>query len=80
MRHLVAHLDFQLAHGAGGGRGNVDGGLVGFQRDQVVFGGQHITDLDQDVNDGHILKIANIGNLDFNQLAHSSTLRMSFNN
>ena len=69
---LVADLDLDVPHYAGGGRGHVHGGLVGFQRDQRILGPDRIARLDQHLDDRHVFEIANIGDLDFNQIGHCS--------
>ena len=62
---LVADLDLHFPDGAGGGRGHVQRRLVRFQRDQRVLGLDDVARLDVDLDDRHVLEVADVGNFDF---------------
>ncbi len=70
--HLVADLDLDLLDHASARRRHVHGGLVGFQRDQRILDLDRIARLDQYLDDGHVLEITDIGNLDFDEVCHRS--------
>jgi hypothetical protein len=77
-RQLVARLDEQFPDDAGDGRGNIHGRLVGFQRDQRVLCLHHIADLDQDFDDRHVLEVADVGDLDFDDVTHWLSFQLDF--
>ncbi len=62
---LVADLHLELAHHAGNRGGNVHGRLVGFQCHQRILGLDLVADLDQQLDDRHVLEIADVGHPDF---------------
>jgi len=64
---FVANLYLELFDHAGVGGRNFHRGLVGLDRDEGLFRFDRIAGLDQQFNDRNILKVANIGDLDFNK-------------
>ena len=65
LAHFIADFDAQLADHAVGGRGHVHRRLVGFQRHQRLLGLHLIAGLDQDLDDRHVVKIADVGHFHF---------------
>ena len=68
-RHPVARLHRNCRDPAGGGRGHLHRRLVGLKLDQRLFLGHLIAHGHEDADDRHVLEIANIGNLDFHDVA-----------
>jgi uncharacterized protein (DUF2461 family) len=67
---LVADLDLQFGHHARDRRGHVHRGLVRFQRDQRILGLDRVAGLDQHFDDRHVLEVADVGNLHFDDVTH----------
>ena len=86
LRYLVAGLDGDFLDDAVAGARNVDGCLVRLERHQRFFRGHRIADLHGDFDDRNVLEIPDVGDFDFNDLAHSvspdqtSARRMSASN
>ncbi len=57
---LVADLELNLFDRAGPGRRDVHGGLVGLQRNQRILGFDRIAGLNVDLDDRHVLEIADV--------------------
>ena len=76
---LVAFLHLDLGDLAGGGGRHLHRGLVRFEFDQRVFLFDRVADRNQDRHNGHILEIADIGNLHIRHVSapHSISRRAS---
>ncbi len=61
---LSPTLTLQLLHHAGGGRGHLHRRLVAFQRDERIFLLHRVTGLHQQLDDGHVLEVPDVGDLD----------------
>ncbi len=64
LAHLVADLDLDLADHAGFRRGHVERRLVAFERENHIFLGDGLAGLDVNLDDRHVLEVADIGKLD----------------
>ena len=64
-RHFVADLGDDLRDRARHRRGHVHRRLVGFERDQRLLGLDDVARLHQDLDDRHVLEVADIGNFHF---------------
>ena len=69
LRHLVAHLDLDLAHHAVGRRRNLHRRLVGLEGDERLLLGDGIARLDEHLDDGDVLEVSDIRDDD---LGHKS--------
>ena len=65
LAHLVADLDLDFADHAGLGRRHVERRLVALQREDHLFLGHALAGLDMNVDDRHVLEVADIGKPDF---------------
>ena len=72
LAHLVAELHLHLADDAVGGRGHVERRLVALQRDERLVGLDRLARLHVHLDDGHVLEVADVGDLDFVLMASTS--------
>ena len=70
--HLVAELDLEFLDHAGMAGRDFHGRLVGFHGDQRLVHLHRVARLDQQLDDGHFLEIADVGDLDLDQAHWSS--------
>ena len=70
----VAHLHLEILDRAGRGRRHVHRRLVGLDLDQRILGFDRVPGLDENLDDRHVLEIADCGDLDFER-AHRSLPR-----
>src|SRR3990167_706798 len=66
---LVADLDLELLQHASGGRRDFHRGLVGFDREQRLLGLHRVAGLDQQLDHGHVLEVADVGHAHFEHAA-----------
>jgi hypothetical protein len=64
---LVAQRNLEFFHHAGVRRGNFHRGFVGLHRDQTLLGLDGVAGLDQQLDHSHLVKVANVGNLNIDQ-------------
>ena len=64
---LVAQFDFDLLHHAAVRRRDLHRGLVAFDRDETLLGLHGVARLDEQLDDGHVLEIADVRNLDVDE-------------
>ena len=64
-RHLVADLGDDRRDDAGARRRHLERRLVGFERQQRLLGRHRVARLDQNLDDRHVLEVADIGHFDF---------------
>src|SRR5262249_33948116 len=67
LAHLVADLDANVLHRAGGGRGHFHRRLVAFERDERVVLLHAVARLHQHFDHRHVLEVADVGNLHFDR-------------
>ena len=72
LAHFVADLDMDLADHPVFGRGHVERRLVAFQREDRRFLAYALSRSDEDLDDRHVLEVADVGKPDF--LRHDSSL------
>ena len=65
LAHPVANLDKDLADHAVFGRGNVEGRLVAFERQQRRLFPDRLSGSDEDFDDRHVFEVADVGQADF---------------
>jgi hypothetical protein len=70
LRNLVADLDLELLHHAVDGRWHIHGGLVRFQGDQRVFGFHPVAGVHQNLDDRHVLEVADVRDFHFDEVCH----------
>ena len=68
----VPDLDLDLPDGAALSRGHLHGRLVGFQRDQRVVDLDRRSRLHMDLDDRHVLVVADIRDPDLDRLIHAA--------
>ena len=62
--HPVAYVDVNRANSATGRRRYVHAGFVRLEGDQRVVGVDHVAGLHQDLDDRHVVEVADVGHLD----------------
>jgi len=62
--------DFEILDDSRRGRRHVHRRLVRLERDQRILGRDRIAGLHQNFDDRHVLEIADVGDFDFDDLAH----------
>src|SRR5207248_1563230 len=67
LAHPVAELPLEVRRRPGGGRGRVPGGLVGLESDERILRLYRVARLDEHLDDGDVLEVADVGDLDLDR-------------
>ena len=68
----IAEFDRNLLDRAAGRRRHLHGGLVGFKRDQRLFGRDGRASLHMHLDDRHIFEFANVGHRDVDRVVDTA--------